>query len=170
MLATDSCLWGDWPGTSKAAFDFTREFLQSGVDSKHLDVLDHLPERVGSFDLVLFLGVLYHMQHPLLALQRDYSVTRDQLILETHLDLLDCEKPAMAFYPGNELNGDETNWWGPNVAAVEGMLKTAGFSRVEVFLTKPYDVEVVKKLPVFRKGKFDTSGTKQGRGVFHAWR
>src|SRR5215470_4983546 len=40
VLATDSCVWGDWPGTSKAAFDFTREFLQSGVDSKHLDVLD----------------------------------------------------------------------------------------------------------------------------------
>jgi hypothetical protein len=42
VLATDSCLWGDWPGTSKAAFDFTREFLQSKVDSKHLDVLGRL--------------------------------------------------------------------------------------------------------------------------------
>jgi len=42
------------------------------------------------------------------------SVTGDLLILETHVDLLDHRRAAMAFYPGGELGGDVTNWWGPN--------------------------------------------------------
>ncbi len=49
-----------------------------------------ISRRSGSanFDLVLILGVLYHMRHPLLALERVASVTKDQLVLETHVDLL----------------------------------------------------------------------------------
>ena len=106
---------------------------------------------------------------PLQALERVYSVTGKQLILETHLDMLDFDRPAMAFYPGDELNGDPSSWWGPNVAAVESMLQTVGFSRVQLLWKKSYrplDVE----LPVFRSGKVDVSGERQGRAVFHAWR
>ena len=86
-------------------------------------MLDHSPETADVFDLVLFLGVLYHMRHPLQALERVYSVTGKQLILETHLDMLDFDRPAMAFYPGDELNGDPSSWRGPNVAAVALMLE-----------------------------------------------
>jgi hypothetical protein len=38
----------------------------------------------------------------------------------------------MALYPGDELAGDTSNWWGPNVAALRAMLREEGFSRVEV--------------------------------------
>src|SRR5436190_21117669 len=114
VLATDSFLWGGCPGTSKAAFDFAREVLSSKVESKYVDVLDHSPETVGVFDLVLFLGVLYHMRHPFLAIEKMASITRKLLILETHVDMLDHPRPAMAFYPSDELCGDTTNWCGPN--------------------------------------------------------
>lgn len=57
---------GGCPGTSKAACDLAREVLDSKVGSKYLDVLDHSPETAGVFDVVLFLGVMYHMRHPLL--------------------------------------------------------------------------------------------------------
>ena len=60
------------------------------------------------------------------------SVTGDLLIPETHVDLLDHRRPAMAFYPGGELGGDVTNWWGPNGPALRGLLRTAGFQRLEV--------------------------------------
>ena len=60
------------------------------------------------------------------------SVTGDLLIPETHVDLLDHRRPAMAFYPGGELGGDVTNWWGPNGPALLGLLRTAGFQRLEV--------------------------------------
>lgn len=78
-----------------------------------MDVYDLSPEKVGVFDVVLFLGVLYHLSHPLLGLERVASVTGDLLIPETHVDLLDHRRPAMAFYPGGKLGGDVTNWWGP---------------------------------------------------------
>ena len=172
VLATDSYLWGDARGTSKAAFDVAHEALGSRVDSKYLDVMDHSPETVGgTFDVVLFLGVLYHMRHPLLALERVFSVTRTRAIIESHVDMLDYDRPAMAFYPGEELNGDPSNWWGPNPAAVEAMLRHVGFTRVELVSVTPY-LAMDRDLGVFRWGqaKIDWSGRKQGRGLWHAWR
>jgi tRNA (mo5U34)-methyltransferase len=125
--------------------------LKSQVEDMNIDVLELSPEKVGVFDLVLFLGVLYHMRHPLLALDRVFSVTGKQLILETHVDMLDCQRPAVAFYPGGELNNDPTNWFGPNALAVKGMLESAGFR----------DIKAVNIS--------QTSGTC-ARMVFHAWR
>ena len=171
VLATDSYLWGGVPGSSKAGFDFAKEALNSKVESKYLEVLDHSPETAGVHDVVLFLGVLYHMRHPLLALERVFSVTGRQLVLETHVDMLDHDRPAMAFYPTDELNGDLSNWWGPNVRAVEEMLKVVGFRDVKVLRITPYQ-KSHRKLAVFERGqkKIDWTGTRQARAVFNAWR
>jgi tRNA (mo5U34)-methyltransferase len=95
-------------------------------------VLDLSPETVGVFDVVFFLGVLYHMKHPLLALERVSSVTRELLIMSTFVDATWTRRPAAAFYPRAEANSDPTNWWGPNPGAVVAMLETAGFTRVDV--------------------------------------
>jgi tRNA (mo5U34)-methyltransferase len=131
VLATDEFCWvgGGWG--KKASFDFARRALQSHVEDMIIDPMDLSPERVGVFDVSLFLGVLYHLKHPLYVLERVAEVTRGLLVLETHVDMTDVEHPAAAFYPGKELGGDDTNWWGPNIPAVIGMLKTAGFGRVE---------------------------------------
>jgi hypothetical protein len=101
-------------------FELAREALDSRVEDLDIDVMNLSPERIGAFDLVLFLGVLYHLRHPLLALEWVASVTAAQLILETHVDLTWVRRPAMAFYRGQELDWDPTNWWGPNPSAVEG--------------------------------------------------
>lgn len=141
VLATDSYSWdgGGW-GTKKA-FELARRALGSRVEDKSIDVLDLSPETVGVFDVVLFLGVLYHMRHPLLALERVASVTTRQLIMQTQVDMLAVPRPAMAFYPGNELGGDPTNWFGPNPAAVRAMLETVGFRKIEI-LSKSFPDEV----------------------------
>jgi tRNA (mo5U34)-methyltransferase len=76
--------------------------------------------------------VLYHLRHPLLALERVRSVSKKLLIMETHIDLPHTQRPAMAFYPGSEANNDPTNWWGPNEACCVEMLKNAGFQNVRV--------------------------------------
>lgn len=133
VLATDSYAWKSYQANGKAGFELARRELRSGVEEMEVDVLDLSPEVVGGFDLVLFLGVLYHMRHPLLALERVAAVCEGQLIVETHVDMLDVRRPAMAFYPGTELNNDPTNWCGPNPAMVHALLRTAGFRRVETF-------------------------------------
>jgi hypothetical protein len=133
LLAADSWAWRR-PG-GKDGFEYARRALGSSVEDLEIEVLDISPETVGQFDVVLFLGVLYHMRHPLLALERAASVTRELLTVETLVDLTFLRTPAAAFYP-SALLGDTTNWWGPNRAAVEGMLRAVGFERVVSYRTK----------------------------------
>ena len=68
VLAIDG---GNWrkPG-GKRRFDRLRKALDSHVEDLDVDVLDVSPETVGRFDVVLFLGVLFHTCDPLLALER----------------------------------------------------------------------------------------------------
>jgi tRNA (mo5U34)-methyltransferase len=161
VLATDSFVWrGGWH-TGKAGFELARIALSSKVEDLTIDVMELSPEGVGVFDVVLFLGVLYHLPHPLLALERIARVASELLVLETHLDAIDEPRPVMVFYPDKELADDPTNWWGPNPAAVEAMLRTVGF-------------EDVKMLDLWRSETYpwtgrDRPGTdQQGRGIFHA--
>jgi tRNA (mo5U34)-methyltransferase len=133
VLATDSYCWNgshDWGG--QQGFRLAKEALNSRVEEREIDVLELAPEKVGTFDVVFFLGVLYHMKHPLLSLERVAGVTRGMIVLETVVDMLSSSRPAAAFYPEGELANDATNWFGPNPAAVVGMLRTVGFKRVEI--------------------------------------
>ena len=164
VLATDSFVWEGETWGSKEGFELARRALGSSIEDQNIDVLELSPERVGKFDTVLFFGVLYHMRHPMLALERIASVTRDRLILETHIDLLHMRRPAMAFYPGDELNNDPSNWIGPNPAAVAGMLRAVGFRRIEPILPSPLPV-------VFAKDVLKRVGGRSSlpRMSFHAW-
>ncbi len=108
VLATDSFSWNGNGWGSRAGFELAHTAFSSNVEAREVDVLD-LDDSIGRFDVVFFLGVLYHMRHPLLALERVASVTRGLLVLETHLDLVGVPTPAVAFYPGAECNGDPTN-------------------------------------------------------------
>jgi tRNA (mo5U34)-methyltransferase len=118
--------------TGRDGFDLARKVKKSKVKPIHCDVLDLSVKKLGTFDIVLFLGVLYHMRHPLLALEKVAPLVGDLLIVETFVDRRDADTPTMFFYPGNELNSDETNWWGPNRACVEAMLHSVGFGQVYV--------------------------------------
>lgn len=129
VVASDSHVWLDG---HKRGFELARRELQSKVEDANIDVLDLSPSAVGMFDVVICLGVLYHMRHPFLMIEKVASVTSSLLVLETHTDLNNLSAPAMKFYEGRELGNDPTNWWGPNVPAVAAMLRAAGFASVEV--------------------------------------
>ncbi len=173
VVATDYYCWhglGWGTGNGKAGFELARQALGSHVEDVDIDVMDLSPDRIGTFDVVLFLGVLYHLRHPLLALERVASVTRDLLILETVVDMLGVSRPAAAFYPTTELNNDPTNWWGPNPAAVEGMLRDVGFNEVRSLTpvrSMPY--RALRSLNRWARGKESLgSSYRQDRAVFHA--
>jgi tRNA (mo5U34)-methyltransferase len=153
VLATDSFVWRSKEFRGKEGFELARKVLNSKVEDMEIDVMDLSADKIGNWDLVFCLGVLYHLRHPLLALERVSSVTGKQLILETVVELFSENKPAMVFYPGTELANDPTNWWGPNQKAVIAMLKDVGFSKVEV-------VSCLVNNPI--------PGT--GRATFHAWK
>jgi tRNA (mo5U34)-methyltransferase len=102
------------------------------------------------FDIVLFLGVLYHLRHPLLALDLLHAhVTRDLLVFQSMLRGSTEAGPVADDYPFSERRafdrpdfprlhfverkyaGDPTNWWIPNRACIEAMLRSAGFVVVD---------------------------------------
>lgn len=170
VLATDDFSWGGDGWGTQNGFLLARTAFNSKVMDQKIDVLELSPERVGMFDLVLFLGVLYHMRHPLLALERVFSVTRDRLILETHVDLRWLRRPALAFYPGSELNQDGSNWFGPNAAAVVGMLKAVGFGRVTTVRNAVPISDRMRALLRKPNPRNFPARLMQGRMVFHAWR
>jgi tRNA (mo5U34)-methyltransferase len=172
VLATDSYSWSGEGWGSKEAFELAREALGSRVEDRDIDVMELSPEAVGRFDVVLFLGVLYHLRHPLLALERVASVVGERLILETVVDLLGFSQPAMAFYPGEELNRDPTNWWAPNLVGLEAMLRSVGFRRVEIVSpvrSGPYRALRALYHGVTGRGAIRTS-YRQDRAVVHALR
>lgn len=172
VLATDSFCWSGEGWGNKDGFRLARQVLNSNVEDLDVDVLDLNPDLMGVFDVVLFLGVLYHMKYPILALQKIASVTGEMLILDTHVDLLYNKRPAMVLYPENELNDDPTNWVGPNPAAVIAMLKMVGFRRVEVVsqLFNPlYRIGRGVKQLLLNRGSFFRI-IQEDRMVFHAWK
>jgi tRNA (mo5U34)-methyltransferase len=128
-------------GASVVAVDATyneklvqaREWLGSKVEYRVADVCDLRPSDLGVFDIVLFLGVLYHLKHPLLALERVCALSRDLVCVESQVmhDGFDPGAvPVMEFYETNELGGQFDNWVGPNVACMLAMCRSAGFARV----------------------------------------
>ena len=129
VVAADYFSWHGSGWGSKAGFELARGALGLTVEDLDIDVMDLSPERVGQFDVVFFLGVLYHLRHPLLALERIASVTRKRLILETVVDMVGIRRPAVAFYPGRELNNDPTNWWAPNLPRCTGCCATSASPR-----------------------------------------
>ena len=110
-------------------------------------------EPLGTFDVVFFLGVLYHMENPLASLRRVASLSKGVVIIESHAIVVPgyehlemCE-----FYSSNQLNGDVSNWWGPNLKALEGMCRAAGFARVEVVSRSGYVDAAQPKGSLYRK-------------------
>jgi tRNA (mo5U34)-methyltransferase len=171
VVATDHYAWRGTGWSTKAGFDLARSALGSRVEDVEIDVMDISPARVGTFDVVLFLGVLYHLRHPLLALERVAAVSHDLLIVETVVDLVGLGRPAMAFYPHRELNDDPTNWWAPNHAAMEGMLRDVGFRRVRAITPAPSAIyRGARGLMHAVKGKSPFNlAFRQDRAVFHAY-
>ena len=141
------------------AVDFDEDYLAQArfaaevegldIEFRQLSVYDVgcLGER---FDVVLFVGVLYHLRHPLLALDLIHEhAARDLLVFQTMqrgsrdvrplepdypfwtTDIFDDPGYPKLHFIERAYSGDPTNWWAPNRAASEAMLRSAGFAILE---------------------------------------
>jgi tRNA (mo5U34)-methyltransferase len=120
-------------------FHEARAMLNSRVEYRRMDMYDLTPERVGRFDIVLFMGVLYHLKHPLLALERVCALTTEMAAVDSFIlrekhrpDKQVDERPVMEFYETNEFGGQTDNWVAPSLACLRAFCRTAGFARVEL--------------------------------------
>jgi tRNA (mo5U34)-methyltransferase len=110
-----------------------RELLNSKAEYIVEDVCRLSPRDIGYFDIVLFFGVLYHLKHPLLALEKICELSTDMaciesLVIEDSRDRI----PLMEFYEGTECAGQFDNWCAPNPACLMAFCRTAGFARVDM--------------------------------------
>ena len=112
-------------------FLIAKRLLDSKVDYRVMDVDEISVEALGLFDYVLFFGVLYHLRHPLLALEKMCALTRDAAFVESYVidaapDPANC---TLEFYETNELGGQIDNWFGPSTQCLLAMCRSAGFAR-----------------------------------------
>jgi tRNA (mo5U34)-methyltransferase len=115
-----------------------RSKLASQVDYRVLDVYQLPQAGLGRFDVVFFLGVLYHVKHPLLALEIVCGLATDTVIVDSFVTDGDTWKdhrddiPTMEFYETDELGNGLDNWVGPTVGCLLALCRAAGFARVEL--------------------------------------
>lgn len=142
----DRVLGIDFDDGYLAQAHFAAEVEGLDVEFRRLSVYDvaRLGER---FDIVFFIGVFYHLRHPLLALDLIHEhVARDLLVFQSLQRGSTQVAPLAPDYPFHETApfddpgfprlhfvehryaGDPTNWWVPNRAATEAMLRSAGFT------------------------------------------
>ena len=128
---------------------FAADVAGADIEFRTMSVYE-LPDLEERFDIVLFMGVLYHLRHPLLALDilHDYA-TRDLLVFQSMLrgspetgpvgrdydfhetaQFDDPSYPVLHFVEHRYAH-DPTNWWIPNRACAEAMLRSAGFDVVD---------------------------------------
>lgn len=128
---------------------FAAEVSETEIEFRKVSVYDvgGLGEK---FDVVIFMGVFYHLRHPLLALDliREH-VAKDMMIFQsmqrgsanvfdadedypfTETDIFDDHDFPSAYFIERKYSEDPTNWWIPNRSCTEAMLRSAGFKIVE---------------------------------------
>jgi tRNA (mo5U34)-methyltransferase len=136
----------DYGAMDMTGFGAARKIYGSAVEYVQANVYDLDPARLGTFDIVLFLGVLYHLRHPLLALDRLRPLCRELLIVEslvcdarvftgfeTGQPLAElapqlADLPLAQFLPVGRFHSDATNKWVPNVAGLRALVADALFA------------------------------------------
>ena len=149
---------------------FAREQLGLDVEFRRLEAYDVGGLAEGPFDLVLFLGVFYHLRHPLYGLEQVCAQVRRLLLFQTMERGSGAVGPVAADHPLEERGvffdarfprmyfveqryaGDPTNWWIPNRAATEAMLRAVGMRILkrpceEVYVCEPVPTDPTPALP-----------------------
>jgi tRNA (mo5U34)-methyltransferase len=147
---------------------FAAKTLGSEIELQKCSVYDtdHIP---GQFDYVLFMGVFYHLRYPLFALDRLIKKVRGKLVFQTMVrgsgDVQEWDEdypfwntqifgevnfPAMYFIE-KSYSHDPTNWWIPNRAAVEAMLRSSG---LEIEAHPEPETWICRPTSVMRDGSY----------------
>ena len=108
---------------------YVMELLNSvQIEYHRMNVYELADKDIGQFDIVLFMGVLYHLPDMLRALHLIRQCCHGTLFVETHSENDFCRDVAAArYYPGSTLNNDHTNFWAPNRLCALDMLHDTGF-------------------------------------------
>lgn len=131
VLSTDHFSWSGPGWGDKGGYDLLHTALDSKCESLDIDVFALDTQQLGQFDVVLFLGVLYHLKDPLGGLEKAAAMSRELLVIETETTHNYSDEPLMRYYVGSEMNNDDTNYWAPNLACLKAMLQDLGYNQFQ---------------------------------------
>jgi tRNA (mo5U34)-methyltransferase len=123
----------------RRGFEFAAATLRSSVEPRLADFTTVDLGALGTFDVVLYLGVLYHMKEPLTCLERVRAITHEVAVIETeavHFQHLEHES-ILQFFPGANLNADFGNWCVPTMEGLHSLCRAAGFTSVQTVAGPP---------------------------------
>ncbi len=108
---------------------YVMELLNSvHIEYHRMNIYELEDKNLGQFDIVLFMGVLYHLPDMIRALHMIRQCCRGTIFIETHSENDFCRDVAAArYYQGSTLANDHTNFWSPNRLCVLDMLHDTGF-------------------------------------------
>lgn len=123
----------------RRGFELAHRVLHSRVEPVADDFMTMDLAPLGRFDVVLFLGLLYHLPEPLTALERLRALTAEVAVIETEAIVVPSRErdKLMLFFEGDEKGGDFTNWFSVTEPALHGLCRAAGFRRVETRSAPP---------------------------------
>lgn len=128
---------------------YASKVLETDIEFRNMSVYDvaSLGEK---FDVVIFMGVFYHLRHPLLALDLLYeNVVKDLLVFQSmqrgsdkvelfqtdydfwQTDIFHSHTFPKMYFIEHRYSNDPTNWWIPNRGCMEAMLRSSGFKIIE---------------------------------------
>ena len=127
----------DLPG--RRGFELAHRVLGSRVEPVVADFTSVDLSTLGTFDVVLYLGVLYHMREPLTCVERVRAVTNEVAVIETVAAQVpgNAGRSLLELHAGGELNADFGNWYVPTAEALGALARAAGFARVDMVRGPP---------------------------------
>ncbi|MEE8345870.1 MAG: DUF1698 domain-containing protein [Dehalococcoidia bacterium] len=132
------------------------QYLQDllGLDVKFIDQDVHcIDPSLGTFDIVICTGLMYHIPDPTNVLSKLSAVCTDTILIESEF-LLDPALTSMARFIEGSYQNDPTNWWIYGPRCLEGMVRAAGFQSAEFkgFYREPHGEESAEGIPKGGRG------------------
>lgn len=150
-------------GDSERCFDLLKTLLKSRVNKLPFP-WTALGSNSTRYDIVICDGVFHRLDNPGNSIDKLTKITKQLLIIECLVDMLDIPRPAAAYYPEATLGGDSNNYWALNRLAMTFVLKEAGFASIFSFDPWSYNILQMTQFP------YQTTAKSNGRAVFHAYK
>ncbi len=113
-------------------FEFCKQVLQSNAERLSGSIYELDPAIHGMFDIVYCFGLFYHLRHPILALDKVYSVTKEMAFIDNQIFTGYSANPNAVLFYNDTWRGSYTNWFVPTPKTFVDMASSVGFRKIEV--------------------------------------
>lgn len=138
VLATDWFCWDNGPGPgTKYIFDYVKKKLNSKVEELEIDVPNITIDTVGKFDIILLLGITYHLPSILTSIVNLCELANESVLIESAIDLsIPQEFACSRLYIKDIYCNDSSNFFIANPKFYEDILYYCGFKTIRQHLYK----------------------------------